>query len=195
MAKQVNITFVSQSNNFVQELQRHLPKLSRFRFSFYVGDAKGLLPNHDVIVSPANSFGELRGGIDNLFYEELGREDLQQEIYSKIQKEHYGELLVGHSMSVVIDHRILLMCPTMDVPKDVRNTRNAYYFTRAMLSGLPKSARNVLCPIPCVGVGCMDSSSTAKQMSQVFMAFEGKGDIYDIYKSRHVLRTARETIS
>ncbi|MCA9068855.1 MAG: Appr-1-p processing protein, partial [Planctomycetaceae bacterium] len=53
----------------------------------------------DAIVSPANSFGFMDGGIDRLYTERYGLA-LQERVQSAIQTEHAGELLVGAALIV-----------------------------------------------------------------------------------------------
>lgn len=83
--------------------------------------------------------------------------------------------------------KYLLLCPTMTIPLNVNETRNAYYFTRAMIRGLNNMKRlgleckTVLCPIPCTAVGQMQPEIAAKQISMAFDAFDKKGLIYAIY--------------
>ena len=74
----------------------------------------------------------------------------------------------------------------------VPTTRNAYYFTRAMLKtiikmnkmGLP--CRNVLCPIPCIGVGQMNPKTAGFQINMAFEAIvDNDGLIYKIYADNY----------
>lgn len=73
-------------------------------------------------------------------------------------------------MKTVDDNNLakyLILCPTMTIPCDVSNTRNAYYFIHAMLEkiNLLKNVQTVLCPIPCTGFGQMDPKGVAKQVN------------------------------
>jgi O-acetyl-ADP-ribose deacetylase (regulator of RNase III) len=89
----------------------------------------------DAVVSPANSFGFMDGGIDLRISEYLGWH-VQDRLQQKIEKEHHGELLIGQSIVVPTDHEVFthcICCPTMRVPMDVSNTPNAYLAMRAVI--------------------------------------------------------------
>jgi len=104
----------------------------------------------DAVVSPANSFGFMDGGIDAVYTKHFGpkvQADLQEKIrahwyvtdYWRLprQKKWLGELLVGQAEMVrTYDPKIpfLIAAPTMRVPCDIRGTDNAYLAARAALS-------------------------------------------------------------
>src|SRR3990172_3177140 len=72
----------------------------------------------DAIVSPANSFGFMNGGLDLFLSEYLGWH-VQDRVQEKIQNEFDGELLVGQSLIVPTDNEkfpYLISAPTMRVP-------------------------------------------------------------------------------
>lgn len=147
----MNITFVSRDAEAIQALQNELS---------------------DVYVSPANSFGELQGGIDMQYFLHFGRKELQDRVYKEIKTRYQGEVLIGEFCVITLpEGKLLLLCPTMTLPTDVSQTRNAYYFTRAMLKGLTilrKTGRKidkVFCPILCIGVGGMDPELAARQIN------------------------------
>ena len=54
--------------------------------------------NHtaDAIVSPANSFGFMNGGIDFAISKNLGWH-IEKKLQKKIREKHFGELLVGQA--------------------------------------------------------------------------------------------------
>lgn len=89
----------------------------------------------DAVVSPANSFGFMDGGVDMLYSQHFGwkvQERLQQLIVSK----HHGELLVGTAEIVETDSSqipYLIAAPTMRVPMMLGNSVNPYLAARAVL--------------------------------------------------------------
>ena len=90
----------------------------------------------DAIVSPANSFGFMDGGLDlrlSYFFGWHVQENLQKIIRTK----HHGELLVGMAEIVETEHPqipYLISAPTMRVPMILgRETVNVYLATRAVL--------------------------------------------------------------
>src|SRR3954469_25564103 len=72
----------------------------------------------DAVVSPANSFGFMDGGIDHLYSHHFGWE-VQERLQELIRNRHRGELRVGAAEIVETGHaRIpyLIAAPTMRVP-------------------------------------------------------------------------------
>jgi len=127
----------------------------------------------DAIVSPANSFGFMDGGIDAVYTYQFG-EGLQQRLQEVIAAEHGGELPVGMAVIIPTMHKDIPWCisaPTMRVPRDVADTVNAYLAFRAALravlahnaSGHPPIKR-VLCPGLGTAVGHMPVARCARQM-------------------------------
>ncbi|MBI1404571.1 MAG: Appr-1-p processing protein [Caulobacter sp.] len=90
----------------------------------------------DALVSPANSFGFMDGGIDALYSDRFGW-DLQLRLRRLILDRHFGELLVGHAELVETEnptHPYLVAAPTMRIPMVLEpNTVNPYLATRAAL--------------------------------------------------------------
>jgi len=128
----------------------------------------------DAIVSPANSFGFMDGGIDAVYTYHFG-EGLQQRLQEVIAVEHGGELPVGAAVVVPTMHADIPWCisaPTMRVPRDVATTVNAYLAFRAALrailahnaSGRLSAIRSVLCPGLGTAVGRMPAARCARQM-------------------------------
>jgi len=91
--------------------------------------------NADAIISPANSFGFMDGGIDLVYSEYFGW-NLQDSLQNKIRNEFYGELPVGLATIIETGNdniKYLVSCPTMRVPENVSDTVNAYLAFRAGL--------------------------------------------------------------
>src|SRR5437879_3477474 len=94
----------------------------------------------DAIVSPANSFGFMDGGID-LAYSEFFGWDLQERLQVLLRAEYDGELPVGQAVIVETHHatiRYLVSAPTMRVPMPVSDTANSYLAFRAALQAVRK---------------------------------------------------------
>ncbi|HEY0606274.1 MAG TPA: macro domain-containing protein [Herpetosiphonaceae bacterium] len=88
----------------------------------------------DAVVSPANSFGFMDGGIDALYLDRFGPE-IQRRVRRQISDHHAGELLVGTADIVeTLDADIpyLIAAPTMRVPMVLRDSVNAYLAARAV---------------------------------------------------------------
>jgi O-acetyl-ADP-ribose deacetylase (regulator of RNase III) len=90
----------------------------------------------DAVVSPANSYGFMDGGIDALYVDEFGVE-VQNRLRRAILSRHHGELLVGSAEIVETGHArvpYLIAAPTMRVPMVLGpDTINPYLATRAAL--------------------------------------------------------------
>lgn len=127
----------------------------------------------DAVVSPANSFGFMDGGIDAVYTYQFGL-GLQQRLQRIIEADFGGELPVGMAVVVPTMHVDIPWCisaPTMRVPRDVSESPNAYLAFRAALravlahnaSGRPQ-IKNILCPGLGTAVGHMPVARCARQM-------------------------------
>lgn len=124
------------------------------------------------IVSPANSFGWMDGGIDLAYREHFGTR-LEHAVQQRIEQHHDGELPVGQAMLVHVNNeqiRTVIVAPTMRVPQPVPNTVNAYLAMRAALiafRALEVQMRHectLLCPGLCTLTGRMSPMQAAIQM-------------------------------
>lgn len=89
----------------------------------------------DAVVSPANSFGFMDGGVDLLYSHTFGWH-VQDRLQHLIRRHHHGELTVGTAEIVEIDRPqipFLIAAPTMRVPMILRDTVNPYLAARAAL--------------------------------------------------------------
>ena len=87
------------------------------------------------MVSPANSFGFMDGGIDHLYSQHFGW-GLQARLQALINGRHHGELLIGAAEIVETGSAVIPFCiaaPTMRVPMILRDTVNPYLAARAAL--------------------------------------------------------------
>ncbi|MEZ6142078.1 MAG: macro domain-containing protein [Zavarzinella sp.] len=89
----------------------------------------------DAIVSPANSFGFMDGGIDHLYSQHFGWQ-VQRRLQDTIRTRHHGELVVGQAEIIPTDDAripFVIAAPTMRVPMILRDTVNPYLAARAAL--------------------------------------------------------------
>jgi O-acetyl-ADP-ribose deacetylase (regulator of RNase III) len=140
----------------------------------------------DAVVSPANSFGFMDGGIDLLYSQFFGTQ-LQDRLQEIIRKDFDGELPVG--MAVVLETRheaipYLVSAPTMRVPQNAAYTANAYLAFKAALYAIsrhnqiaPQKIRTVLCPGLATGIGEMPAAVCARQMRMAYDRWLG-GDVW-----------------
>ncbi len=131
----------------------------------------------DAIVSPANSFGFMDGGIDLQISQNLGW-DVEKRLQELIKTKHNGELLVGQAELVPTSNSkiaYVISAPTMRVPMTLEKSPNPFLATRAVLQLIKdnEEARNnikaVTFPGMGTGVGQVKPEICAYQM---FMAVE-----------------------
>ncbi len=137
----------------------------------------------DAVVSPANSFGFMDGGVDALYLKRFGGE-LQEAVQAAIRSTHGGELVVGTADVVETGDTtipFLIVAPTMRVPMILRETVNPYLAARAALRlalrgsfshgrlvGAPvrEHIRRIAFPGLGTGVGQVSPNVCARQVAQ-----------------------------
>lgn len=130
------------------------------------------------IVSPANSFGVMDGGVDLAYTRYFGA-DLSWRLQQKIKAEYFGELPVGQATIIPTENdgiKFLISAPTMRVPQIVRGTVNAYVAFRAVLIEIikfnqenPKTPiTTVLCPGLATATGELPANLCALQMLKAY---------------------------
>lgn len=122
----------------------------RFGFTAHLGS---ILDIEGILVSPANSFGFMDGGIDNVYRKAYP--GLEQHVQRAILTDHGGELPVGqatyaannYSLSTDCRHPYVIVAPTMRTPAtDLRGSMNAYLAARAAYQVYKKLSTGVLFP-------------------------------------------------
>lgn len=127
----------------------------------------------DCVVSPANSFGFMDGGLDAYITNKLGNK-VQLALQDKINKYFNGELLVGQAV-IVYTHNDeipnVISAPTMRVPMILpKDTINPYLATKAILNcvinnnNLFSKINTITIPGLGTGVGRVDYAMCARQM-------------------------------
>lgn len=148
--------------------------------------------NADAIVSPANSFGFMTGGIDLHYINYFGKE-IAEEVRHKIVSEFNGELCVGQAMSVklksgdITKYKHLIVAPTMRVPENVGHTINAFLAAKAALIEANKldDVESIVFPGLGTGTGTMRPDDCAKQVAEAIkyvlideIPYTGVEDLY-----------------
>ena len=131
----------------------------------------------DALVSPANSFGFMDGGIDLVYSQHFGW-TLQDRLRERLQSEFDGELPVGQAVLIETQDReipFLVSAPTMRIPMDVSDTVNAYLAFRAVIRAVrahnetgSRAIQSVLCPGLGTAVGKMAPMACARQMRYAY---------------------------
>jgi O-acetyl-ADP-ribose deacetylase (regulator of RNase III) len=133
----------------------------------------------DAVVSPANSFGYMDGGIDLAYRRYFGL-SLQSRVQARIRSEFHGELPVGQAMVVATGHETipyLVAAPTMRIPGKIGDTVNVYLaFRAALLAALAHNdvsttpIKSLRAPALGTGVGSMPLTRAARQMHAAYLS-------------------------
>ncbi len=131
----------------------------------------------DAIVSPANSFGFMNGGIDFAISKKLGWH-IEKRLQKIIREKYFGELLVGQAAVVETDNPkfpFLISAPTMRNPMTILHTPNVYLAMKAILTlvnygifedktPINKQIKTIAIPGLGTGVGQVPPLISARQM-------------------------------
>ena len=145
-----NFILADISAELVQEWKKEFSQFPNF--SFHLGDV--FEKSTDFIVSPANAFGFMKGGIDGVYTRKMGIQ-LEERLREKIKNEYYGEVLVGQTCVIETNFPqfpMLISAPTMRVSSNIQNTPNIYLCARAIFIAM-KHYDNKTCLIPGLGTG------------------------------------------
>ncbi|HRH45411.1 MAG TPA: macro domain-containing protein [Pyrinomonadaceae bacterium] len=137
----------------------------------------------DAIVSPANSYGFMDGGIDLLYSHRFGWQ-VQKRLQQLIREKHHGELLIGQADIVETDNLqipFVISAPTMRVPMILKDSVNPYLAARAVFllikygtffdgnykgELINKFVNSVAFPGLATGIGRIGFNTCAKQMQK-----------------------------
>jgi O-acetyl-ADP-ribose deacetylase (regulator of RNase III) len=126
---------------------------------------------HNSIVSPANSFGLMDGGIDLTYIEFFGTQ-LQVVVLDAISHRSEGMLPVGASVVVKTGNpriQYLIVAPTMMVPELVPAS-NCFFAMSAVLRAADNypGITDVYCPGLATGIGCVPFDVAASEMANAY---------------------------
>ncbi|MDZ8134351.1 MAG: macro domain-containing protein [Nostoc sp. DedQUE04] len=138
------------------------------------------LPDFDCMVSPANSFGMMDGGIDAAIIRFFGP-SLMARVQQRILEDYLGEQPVGTSMIVETGHHkhpFLAHTPTMRVPMIIAGTDIPYIAMWAMLLAVRhhnqharQKINTIACPGLGTGIGRVPYTEAARQMALAYDHF------------------------
>jgi O-acetyl-ADP-ribose deacetylase (regulator of RNase III) len=145
-----------------------------------VNDRFEWITEYDCLVSPANSFGMMDGGIDAAITKFFGV-GLERRVQQQILEDYLGEQPVGTSMIVETGHAkhpFLAHTPTMRVPMVLTETDVPYTAMWAMLLAVRQHNRSagrlierVVCPGLGTGLGRVPYAEAARQMALAYDHF------------------------
>lgn len=134
----------------------------------------------DALISPANSFGIMDGGIDLAIREVLGF-TVETKLQEVIDERYHGELPVGCAEIIETNNpqwRYLIAAPTMRIPEPIPFTIHPYLAFRAVLvavknfnkaQGKREIASLVCCGLG-TGIGQVSANKCAMQMRAAYQA-------------------------
>jgi O-acetyl-ADP-ribose deacetylase (regulator of RNase III) len=142
-----------------------------------IGSNNILRQKADAIVSPANSYGFMDGGIDLAYRNHFGF-GLQTRLQRLLEVKWNGFLPIGEAVVISTNNNLIphmVAAPTMERPRDVSKTQNALLATRAALRAVRQYNRwahengtaeihRILFPGMATGIGGMLTDEAARQM-------------------------------
>ncbi len=122
------------------------------------------------VVSPANSYGFMDGGIDAAYRTFFGPQ-IERKVQEAVTRRPEGHLPVGASLVVPTGHQrvpFLIVAPTMTVPEQVMSN-NCYRAMRAILRvATGEVGQHIYCPGLATGVGMVPPENAAAMMAQAY---------------------------
>jgi O-acetyl-ADP-ribose deacetylase (regulator of RNase III) len=162
----------------------------------------------DCVVSAANSFGLMDGGVDQCITDYFGVQ-MMKRVQQEVLNQYYGEQPVGTSMIVrgteitdkegqIIKTKYVAHTPTMRIPMDINKTSNVYAAMKAMLIaveqhnkscitnvkmdlGYTSKINTVVCPGLGTNAGRVPAEEAAKMMSLALHHFLNPPKAIDWY--------------
>ena len=159
--------------------------------------------NADAIVSPANSFGIMDGGLDLAIRNKLGFQ-VETDIQEVFLNKYHGEMPIGNAEIINTNHNkwsYMIAVPTMRIPENVAFTLNAYIAFRTILIAInsfneskPKRPiKSLVCSGLATGIGSMEVTKCAAQMRAAYKLIKEPARISsftEIHKSHQSLLTS-----
>lgn len=157
----------------------------------------------DAMISPANSFGIMDGGLDLAIRHELGyavETSLQQHIIHQF----HGELPIGSAVIIATKHTnwpFLIAAPTMRIPENISQTLNPYWAFRAILLAIKQHNQQHEHPIQSfvcsglgTGIGGMEPRKCAGQMKVALDSLLKPARIPSYHEIRNTHKTLQRII-
>lgn len=170
----MKLLFVSMNQKWIDSIKTLFPDSEAI-----CGDVQTVSRDNTSFVSPANCLGFMDGGIDLVYSRKMfpGCEQAVREAIRALgQQTMLGRpyLPIGSALGVHVSPSTNLICaPTMFLPHDVSETRNAYYSCLAAFMCWKKmgDTDTIVFTSHCCGYGKMNEETSAKQMREAFDDF------------------------
>jgi O-acetyl-ADP-ribose deacetylase (regulator of RNase III) len=137
-----------------------------------------------IIVSPANSFGFMDGGVDDVIAKRLplAAEKVRREVLT------HGIVPVGQSRLFSTrdkDFPMLLMLPTMLGPMGIEGTLNVFYAAYELFQAASRAKCEIVCPGLGTGCGAMPPAQSAHQILWAWELFNRPESVKDCRQAHH----------
>ena len=177
----MEIIFVDKDPDVIRTYQKIIGNKSYKRKHYFIccdiNRITTMYEDIDYIVSPANSYGIMNGGIDEVYM--LMFPGIENKVKKAIREKYpeTKELPVGECLSVPIEKmrrcripsiKELICCPTMRVPSDINGTDNIYLAMKGLLDFLKLNKRPIKVVIPGLGTltGKLPFEESAEQIKR-----------------------------
>ena len=163
------IIFISSSSSFTEKMKTYGFEAKTMKIQDYIPTKR------TYYVSPANSLCFMDGGIDYAL-SRIIFPDIEIEIKNIVRQlgitSIVGKSYLPIGSSIIIDKgaKSLIISPTMLLPQNVSNTRNAYYATMAVLHNVLVNRKenidevDILMTSLCCGYGKMTEENSIQQI-------------------------------
>lgn len=167
------LIFCDTDNDVIEALRNHFSSVPYI--GFQVGDILDIATN--TLLSPANSYGFMDGGIDKDYATFFGY-DLQRKVLERVRSRQEGYLPVGAAEWIQTGHKKipnLILAPTMLHPEMIPSI-NVLRAFRAALKCIQthKLEGPVYSPGFGTGVGCVEPEEAAKMMFEAYCSIINK---------------------
>lgn len=166
------IKFISLNNTFIEKIKKYGFEAKTMKIQDYISN-----PNKKTYyISPANSLCFMDGGIDYAL-SRIIFPDIETEVKKNVKelgiKNIMGRTYLPIGSSIIIDkenNKSLVISPTMLLPQNVSNTKNAYYATISVLYNILINKKEKLENIDiiftsfCCGYGKMNEDVSIQQI-------------------------------
>lgn len=175
----MNLIIFDITDKFINEAK----SLKKYGITVIKIDVNDLVNKYNItaLVSPANSFGYMNGGIDNIYSQMFP--GIQQQVQHKIStfgikdNSNRNYLPIGSAITVPTNSKScphIISAPTMFLPGSISNTNNIY---NAFLAILQITVNNPNATIACLGlgtgVGQMDPKQVINHIEMAIRDFSG----------------------
>ena len=167
----MSLHFVSLNKIWIEEIKTLFPTAK-----ITCGDVQTIPREKTIFVSPANCLGFMDGGIDYVYSRKMFP-GCEQQVKQKIRELGFKTLLgrdylpIGSAFLVPVGETTGLICaPTMFLPHDVSQTRNAYLSCLAAFLIFQKAEiyETIVLTSHCCGYGKMSEKESARQIRKAY---------------------------